>query len=423
MKKMMILICAALFVLTIFSSALANPAADTGTGAEIVLQPGNNQYQVNAQGFTMPAVPFNADGRVFVPVDFLGSILGTAGDPASWRVGSDEISFVVPAPDSSLLEIKMQAESDLLVVNYLNNGTGKQAAETKRSKTISMDVTPLLKEGQIYLPVRWVAEACGFTVAWDSSAQKVLLTAPNPEGPAAESDQNVKDEIGGGLAGGIEINTWESKSSSTQMELDLQIPVITGLTDQALQEQVNQEIMDKALQTKAELEQTYAELSEYAKTAGFPVHTFQLFVRYNTYTCGDIVSLAVETYQYSSGAHGGTEVVFYNLDTKNNKQLNLSSLFKENVDYVSIINQEIKKQIAAQVESGQDIYFEGENGFQSIDAHHPFYIKDDALVLHFGQYEIAPYAAGMPEFDISLTTLKGYLQGELFNVPGNDSVV
>ncbi len=422
MKKMKILISTVLFILILFSSALANPPADVdaGTVAEITLQPGNKQYRVNAQELTMSTVPFNTDGRIFVPVDFLGSVLGTTDEPIHWRVGSGEIDLVVPARGSDFLEIKLQAENNLLLVNYLNNGSDSGAREIAPSKTIIMDVTPLLKEGQIYLPVRWVAEACGFTVAWDSSTQRVLLTAPDPEAPVVENDKNVKDETGRGLPGGVEINPRVIKSSSTQMELDLQIPVITGLRDRTLQEQINKEIMDKALQTKAELEQSYAELAEYAQTSGFPMHTFQLFVRYETYICGNIVSLAVETYQYSGGAHGGTKVVFYNLDTKNNKQLALSGLFQDDLDYLSIINQEITKQIAAQIESGKDIcYFEGEGGFRSIDANHPFYLKDEALILHFGQYEIAPYAAGMPEFIIPLTFLEEHLREELFNVSGN----
>ncbi|MBF7084764.1 DUF3298 domain-containing protein, partial [Desulfallas sp. Bu1-1] len=49
--------------------------------------------------------------------------------------------------------------------------------------------------------------------------------------------------------------------------------------------------------------------------------------------------------------------------------------------------------------------FEGDMGFQSISENHPYYIKDNYIVLCFGAYEIAPYAAGMPEFKIPIDLL------------------
>ncbi|MGI5882771.1 MAG: DUF3298 and DUF4163 domain-containing protein, partial [Dethiobacteria bacterium] len=237
------------------------------------------------------------------------------------------------------------------------------------------------------------------------------LTAPVPTDPDKENNEKEKEETDAGLAGGIKISSQEIKITSPQMEQDWQIPIITGLGDLALQEQINKEIMEKALQTKAELEKDYAELAENAKTSGFPMRTFQFFIRYKNYTCGNIASLAVESYQYSGGAHGLTTVDFCNLDTKNNKLLTLSSLFKDDVDYVSLINQEIIKQIAVRQKGEEIPYFEGEEGFQSIDAEHPFYLKDNELIIHFGQYEIAPYVAGMPEFSIPLDLLEEYLSG------------
>lgn len=401
MKKLIILICVALLTLVPLSNnVLANTSGDTSN--EVVFQPGNNKYQINEQEFTMDTAPFIAGGRIYVPVDFLGYALGTGDEHVNWRVGTGEVNLVIPVPDNSFLEIKMQNESNQLVIDYLNNEADKKTLEVTHSKTVSMDVTPLVKEGQVYLPVRWVAEACGFTVAWDGSAQRVLLSAPGTENPAGDNSEEI--------TGGIKINTREIKSSSAQMELNMEIPVISGLVDQALQEQINKQILDQAMQTKTELDQSYAELAESAKVSGFPLHTFQLFISYETYTSGDVVSLVVETYQYAGGAHGGAWRDFYNLDTKNGKLLTLQGLFKDSTDYITVINGEIQKHIAARIKSGQDMYFEGEMGFKSIAANHPFYIKDSQLILHFGQYEIAPYAAGMPEFAVPLTSLTQQLQ-------------
>ncbi|MGI5882107.1 MAG: stalk domain-containing protein [Dethiobacteria bacterium] len=419
MKKAMIMIgIVVLFACISLSGAQANLAAESIN--KIILQPDSKQYWVNAEEFAMSVPPFKSDGRIFVPLDFLGSVLGTDDNQTSWRVSSGEVDLLVPTPEGGFVEMKMQNASHQLALIYLHNEMEKPGMDAGYSKIITMDVTPLIREGQIYLPLRWVAEACGFKVTWDNSAQRALLISPGSGDQEWENSIIREGETGGGLAGEVKINSRGVKNSSTQMEVDLQIPFITGLGDRALQEQINKEIMEKAQKTRAELEKDYAELAESAKASGFPVHTFQFFVRHKTSTCGGIVSLAVESYRYSGGAHGLTTVDFYNLDTKNNKLLTLSSLFKDDADYVSLINEEIIKQIAAQQKGEQIPYFEGENGFQSINAEHSFYLKDNELIIHFGQYEIAPYAAGMPEFSIPLDLLKEHLSrlaGTTENVP------
>ncbi|MBF7084762.1 DUF3298 and DUF4163 domain-containing protein, partial [Desulfallas sp. Bu1-1] len=188
------------------------------------------------------------------------------------------------------------------------------------------------------------------------------------------------------------------KIATNWLNLDMQIPVISGMTNKALQEKINKEIMDKAMHTKGELESGYAEYAKAASEYNFPAMPFELSIDYETYTSGGVLSLVVETYEYSGGAHGLAWRDYYNIDTVNCRELSLSELFKNNVDYIKIINREIKKQISDQINSGQGLYFEGDMGFQSISENHPYYIKDNYIVLCFGAYEIAPYAAGMPEF-------------------------
>lgn len=84
----------------------------------------------------------------------------------------------------------------------------------------------------------------------------------------------------------------------------------------------------------------------------------------------------------------------------------LKDIFENGFDYKSEINRIIDRQIAADPQN----YFSGENmGFTSIDETQRFYIQDDQLVIYFNQYEIAPYAAGIPEFTIPLASLRDHL--------------
>ena len=51
-----------------------------------------------------------------------------------------------------------------------------------------------------------------------------------------------------------------------------------------------------------------------------------------------------------------------------------------------------------------------ELGFKTIDDNQPFYLTDGGLVVYFGQYEIAPYYVGIPEFKIPFSRLKDSIE-------------
>ena len=386
-KKLIVFIGALFLVIILPCSALASTD-------KIVFQSGNNKYIINNTELTMDAVPFVADGRTYVPVRFLARALGADDKLIGWDESAGTVSLVFRGDKN--IEIIMQTESHQLVINHLD----AEAIEVLNSKPVPMDVTPVLQDGRIYLPARWVAEACGFTVEWDSNYQGVLIYAPGIKETSIE---------------GVSINTWETNSTTDQLELNMQIPIISGMTDMALQKEINKEVLNKAMQTKSELESIYGEYAASASEFNFPAHPFQLYVTYEAHTSGGVLSLVVETYQYSGGAHGLAWRDYYNLDTQKGRQLSLQDLFNEHADYISIINGEIKKQIADQIISGEGMYFEGDMGFQSISENHPFYIKDNHIVFCFGHYEIAPYAAGMPEFEIPIDLFAQYLRKDFLN--------
>ncbi|MGL4772170.1 MAG: DUF3298 and DUF4163 domain-containing protein [Clostridium sp.] len=110
----------------------------------------------------------------------------------------------------------------------------------------------------------------------------------------------------------------------------------------------------------------------------------------------NLVSLYVEYYQYTGGAHGLTTRIPYTFNCRTGEMLSIQQLFKENYDFKTAINNEITKQIADE----KDKYFEDENGFKGIKDNQSFYLEDENLVILFGLYEIAPYAAGIIEFRI-----------------------
>jgi len=120
----------------------------------------------------------------------------------------------------------------------------------------------------------------------------------------------------------------------------------------------------------------------------------------NTANKNGLLSIPVEYYQFTGGAHGATEKRPYNFDLKTGRVIVLGDIFKEGYNYKKVINQEIKRQI----KENNDLYFTGPGmGFETIKVNQPFYLVDGGLTVYFAQYEIAPYADGIPEFKLPFT--------------------
>ena len=139
----------------------------------VVFMIGQEHYFINNQapGIKMDAKPFIEAGRIFVPVRYLSNALGVTNKYIKWEspgVKLDEPGFPVVE----------------LAVN------SKQIKSDGRVKT--MDVAPLLRQGRTYLPARWVAEALGYQVAWDSQNQVVLCW---PQGAEKPDISNVIEHI------------------------------------------------------------------------------------------------------------------------------------------------------------------------------------------------------------------------------------
>lgn len=125
--------------------------------------------------------------------------------------------------------------------------------------------------------------------------------------------------------------------------------------------------------------------------------------KYKITSLQKIVSLYIDYYQYTGGAHGATTRKSYNIDELTGEILTLKDLFKEEYNYKNIIDSSIRNEI----NKNPDMYFSGKEGFNGIDEKTKFYIEDGNLVIYYGQYEIAPYVAGMPEFRMPINIFEG----------------
>lgn len=122
------------------------------------------------------------------------------------------------------------------------------------------------------------------------------------------------------------------------------------------------------------------------------------------------ISILIKYYKYSGGAHGYYEYVPYNIDLRNGDNLTLKDIFKKDVGYKEVIDKEVEKQIKELGKKEKDL--DKVYDFYGIKENQKFYLKDDEIVIYFDLYDIAPYAAGIPEFPIAIDNIKDQIKEE-----------
>ncbi len=188
------------------------------------------------------------------------------------------------------------------------------------------------------------------------------------------------------------------------LKTNLQIPVLEGLNEEAIQDRINRKIEEDIFTFRDELAKSsercleIADKIEWDQEQCIGETIFELH-----YLSGKIISFSIIYYSYTLGAHGYTEQKSYNFDLKTGLEITVQDLFDGYDHYEEVINQEIKHQIAME----KEIYFNEGKDFQSIRNNQPFYIQYDGIVVYFGLYELAPYAEGIRCFKIPFSIFSG----------------
>ena len=133
---------------------------------------------------------------------------------------------------------------------------------------------------------------------------------------------------------------------------------------------------------------------------GYPIHTYEAMQTFNiTYNEDCLLSLYMEYYEYTGGAHGSTERASQTWNMNIGRTLPLAAFFKKGYNYTDRLKELINEQIAEQIANGTGAYFD--NYSELVDkTFNPenYYLTRYALTVYFQQYDIAPYASGIPTF-------------------------
>lgn len=170
---------------------LNNPAAGQPTH-QAVFVIGESKYTSDNVIYTMDAATYTENGRTLVPVRYLAYALGVSAENVKW--------------DSTTNNATLELAGTKLALKLNSKQLDKNGQKSQ------MDVAPVQKNNRIYLPARFVAEALGYEVSYDSYSNAVLVGPPGklPNPPALEPIGDGKPagkvETGRDLGGGTDMS-------------------------------------------------------------------------------------------------------------------------------------------------------------------------------------------------------------------------
>ncbi|RKD33441.1 DUF3298 and DUF4163 domain-containing protein [Thermohalobacter berrensis] len=187
----------------------------------------------------------------------------------------------------------------------------------------------------------------------------------------------------------------------------LRIPILKGIKDKNIQDNINNSISSDILEFKNQMEVAAKEEYEKAKEEGRPFDPIIISNIYElTYNKNNIISLSIVYHEYINGNDSYIRTT-YNYNIKTGRSLSLNDLFKEGVDYISLINNVIRRYLLA----NPTRYFpETIEEFKGIAPDQPFFLENGYIGLFFGFHEVAPTEAKLPIIKIPLSEFRGYLK-------------
>lgn len=131
---------------------------------------------------------------------------------------------------------------------------------------------------------------------------------------------------------------------------------------------------------------------------------------------GHVALFKISAAFYTGGAHGSALDRYYNLDLKQKKQLKLADLLlpDQQPKLYELVHQHYIDWIKQDDASADVAKYEQDWPFKLTDN---FTFTEQGLLFSYGQYEIGPYAVGMPEFIIPNDQLTGMIKPDYLTAP------
>lgn len=318
------------------------------------------RYRIISQSFDINGVQtkitaLNTDNTTYVGVRVLNTSLGLK---TQW--------------DKAKQTVTVSGRDRVLVLDL------KTGAAALNEQTI-YGIPAIVQNNTTYVPFRYLLEQLGYGVSYDKASNTVKVIA------IQENELKITNSL--------------IEQEDTKQSLRVNYPQLSGYANEEAQGRINDYLKKEAQKHADNGKVVLAEAIRYndQAIADNPDLSIPPVLYEGTYTVTyneqGKLSLYVDYYIYTGGAHGITVREPYTFDLSTGSLLTLKEA-AINEKYVSIINSEILSQIKA-----RNIMML--NPFATIEADRDFFLKHSGVVVYFEQYEYTPYAEGMPEFEVS----------------------
>ncbi|KRF63677.1 hypothetical protein ASG99_22190 [Bacillus sp. Soil768D1] len=180
---------------------------------------------------------------------------------------------------------------------------------------------------------------------------------------------------------------------------DLSYPQVSGLKSKAAQDKINQVLTKHAkdayssyLQAKKDREKDKNE--EWCKDSPYSCqysYSISYKVKFNQ---DGKLSILIDDYYYSGGAHGMGYTTSYNFKESSGKQVKISEILTSKVKYTKV------QKYAYDYMRKRDSFYVKKQSDVPVNKDSQFYYTNGGIYLVFQEYEVAPYAAGHPAVKI-----------------------
>lgn len=241
-----------------------------------------------------------------------------------------------------------------------------------------------------------------------AAAMAIIVALPNTNESIAMAMEKIP--VIGSIVSVVTFRDYDYNDGNS--EAHVSIPNIetdgANLDNEDATNQINNDVQNYTQQL---IDQFEADAKDYYGSEGYK----GLDVSYDVITdTEDWFTLRITVLE--TAASGYQYYRFYHIDKKTNSVATLSTVFKDDVDYITPISENIKEQMRANTNEDKGIvYFlddeEISDNFKEIKADQNFYYNsNNDLVIVFDEYEVAPGSMGNPEFVIPNSVISGLLK-------------
>lgn len=311
----------------------------------------------------------------------------------------------------------------------------------------------LSKSGKTLVPLKDAAKALGATVTYDAKTHNVIVTKGKQSAAytiyndintdnvfAAFNGGALGESYDGQIAKGVSYveakalsepfgyrTVWNKATSTVNFTtvgvnavtvtptkladpiqnkyttVNVVYPVVSGLDNEAAQTAINKALKDH-------FDKYLAGMKKQVEEAGTPYSkdlSYEIDGGYKvSYNQNGVISFLLTDYQFLGGAHGDNILTGMTFSLKDGKALKLDDLLKSNASY----RQDIKKMLQADIKKQSDEMGYSLEQFNDLSKNsssylNNYYLTDSGFTVFFQKYDIAPGAAGNPEFNFTFSQL------------------